>query len=283
MSKTKLSVSFSGGRTSAFMSKWLIDNKSDEFDMQFVFANTGQEHEKTLEFVDRCDKAFGLNLTWVEAVVHHGERKGSTHKVVNYETAARNGEPFEEVIKKYGIPNSSFLHCNREMKLNPMNSWRKENHADSLFAIGIRNDEIDRMRPDYEKAGLIYPLISMRPTTKSEILNFWSKQSFDLDLPEHLGNCITCYKKTDRKLMTIAKHEPWRFDFFKRMEEKYSFAGAGNGERKFFRKHRSCSDIIASSKEPFNEFVDHKPEYQPDLFGLDQSNGCSESCEAFAE
>lgn len=47
------------------MSAWLKANKADEYDMQFVFANTGCEHEDTLRFVDVVDKHFGLNLTWV--------------------------------------------------------------------------------------------------------------------------------------------------------------------------------------------------------------------------
>ena len=63
--KETLFVSFSGGRTSAYMCWWLLKNKSDEYDFIFVFANTGQEHEKTLEFVNECDKRFGLNLVWL--------------------------------------------------------------------------------------------------------------------------------------------------------------------------------------------------------------------------
>ena len=70
MNKKTMFVSFSGGRTSGYMCHYLIQNKSDEYDFIFVFANTGLEHEKTLEFVDKCDKHFGLNLVWVEAVVH---------------------------------------------------------------------------------------------------------------------------------------------------------------------------------------------------------------------
>ena len=67
--KKKLTVSFSGGRTSAYMCYILQTQYADKYDIQYVFANTGQEHENTLKFVDQCDKAFNLNLTWVEAVV----------------------------------------------------------------------------------------------------------------------------------------------------------------------------------------------------------------------
>lgn len=289
MDKRTLSVSFSGGRTSAYMSKWLIDNKSAEYNLDFVFANTGLEHENTLKFINECDMKFGLNLTWIEAVVHHNERKGSTHKVVSYESASRNGEPFEHVCRKYGLSNPVFQPCNREMKLNPLKSYRKENKINGLVAIGIRIDEIDRVNSNYEKLGLCYPLAFWHPTTKEEIRHWWSGQNFDLEVPEHLGNCVTCWKKSDRKLLTIAKNEPQKFDFMRRMEEEYEFCGAptfdddGNQiPRRWFRGYKTCDDIIATSKKPFNEFIDHMPELQQKL-DIDQSNGCSESCDIYSE
>lgn len=194
MGRGTLLVSFSGGRTSAYMAHWLLMNKSNEYNLQFVFMNTGVEHLKTLEFIDQCDKAWGLNLTWLEAVVHLGERKASTHRVVSYGTASRNGEPFEAMCEKYGIPNRSYNHCTRELKLGPFNSWMKENHQGALRAVGIRADEFDRMSVNAQRDKIIYPLISMRPTTKAEVLSWWKKQSFDLEIPEHHGNCVTCWK-----------------------------------------------------------------------------------------
>lgn len=89
--KPKLLVSFSGGETSAFMAQWLWKHHRDDYDMIFVFANTGQENEETLEFVQKCADHFGFPVVWVEAVVHHGKRKASTHRIVDFETASRDG------------------------------------------------------------------------------------------------------------------------------------------------------------------------------------------------
>ncbi len=283
MKKEALFVSFSGGRTSAYMCWWLLNNKADEYNFIFVFANTGQEHEKTLEFVNECDKRFGLNLVWIEAVVHHGERIGSTHKIVSFETASRKGEPFEEVIKKYGIPNQDYPHCNRELKLNPIFSYKRslEFKSNHKMAVGIRVDEIDRIGPKAKEHGCIHPLIKQRPITKPEIVHWWTFQSFDLGISEEEGNCVTCWKKSIRKLMTIAKRTPEQFNFFRRMESQYSTAGAGNDPRVFFRGHNSVDDIFEEAKKPFKEFNEELPELQLRMLDpIDFSNGCSDSCEA---
>ena len=59
--KDRISISFSGGKTSAYMTKMLLDHfrKHEPWrEIVVTFANTGQEHEETLKFVDRCDKVF---------------------------------------------------------------------------------------------------------------------------------------------------------------------------------------------------------------------------------
>ena len=161
--KKNLVVSFSGGETSAYLCKWLLDNKSNDYNMIFIFANTGDEEEETLNFVNKCATEWNINIIWVEALVNHKERISSKHKIVNFNTASRNREPFIDVIKKYGIPNQNFLHCNRELKLNPINSYIKSIGWEKYeTAIGIRIDEIDRVNINRNKFNLIYPLIESK-------------------------------------------------------------------------------------------------------------------------
>jgi hypothetical protein len=280
--KETMFISFSGGRTSGYMCHWLLENKSDEYDFIFVFANTGLEHEKTLDFVDQCDKHMGLNLVWVEGVAHYDERQGSTHNIVDYKTASRKGEPFESVIKKYGIPNMDYPHCTRELKTNPMQSYKASlgfarKHP---MAIGIRADEIDRISPTAKENGLIYPLVIWTQSTMADVRHWWSNQDYDLDIPEHHGNCLTCWKKSDRKLWTIAKYEPEWFEFFDRMEKTYPDAGAGDQSRVFFRGYRSAQDILKESQQPFTEFKDQMPPLQSGLFpSIDIEEDCGAGCE----
>lgn len=285
MNKKTIIVSFSGGRTSAFMSKWLLDNKSNDFNLKFVFANTGLEHEETLIFVDKCDREWGLNLAWIEAITHKQLGKGQTYKIVNFDDAARNGEPYKLLSSIEGVPCVTRPICTDRLKSGILTKFRNSFGKNTCSAIGIRVDEIDRMNGNAKKLRLIYPLISMRPTMKPEIINWFKRNAFDLKIPEHLGNCITCWKKTDRKLMTIAKNTPEAFNSFIEIEEKYNDIlskkdGAVNGvDRKIFRNHRSCSDMIKLGKSSFIEWTDIEYIEQLDLFGLDLSQGCEESCE----
>jgi hypothetical protein len=270
--KDNLLVSFSGGETSAYLAKWLLDNKADVYNMVFVFANTGDEEEETLNFIDLCSKKWGINIVWVEAFVHHNERIASTHKVVNFKTASRNREPFKEVIKKYGIPNQNFLHCNREMKLNPIKSYMKSlGWKDYKTAIGIRADEFDRMNKNRKELGLIYPFISDKPTTKQEVSYWWNKQDFRLKLKSYNTNCRTCWKKSDKVLAQIYKKNPNYFDFNKEMENKY-----GKDKYTFFRNGRSTEQLIKDFEE-----INSKPRDKHSEMNF-QTNLFSGSCDIYS-
>lgn len=226
-----LLVSFSGGETSAFMAQWL-NNHYEEHGYEnivFVFANTGLENEQTLEFVERCDKHFGLKVQWVEADVQQGIRKGTGYYRTDIDNASRKGEPFEAMIKKYGIPNQAFPHCTRELKQAPIKAFAKDwfNGEKYHTAIGIRQDEADRINAKAREMGFIYPLISskMIPATKPMINFYWRSMPFRLELKGYQGNCATCWKKADKKLYQIAQENPKAFDFMMQMERKYPRVG----------------------------------------------------------
>lgn len=268
-----LLVSVSGGRSSAFMMKRLISMKSPLVTMHFVFANTGKEAEETLQFVDKCSREWGVEIIWLEAVVHLGRKKGCTHRIVNFNTASRKGEPFEAVIKKYGIPNKKYLHCTRELKLNPIRSYMRSIGVPFYFtAVGIRGDEPDRLTATASKKGICYPMASLFPTTKPEIIDWWEDQNFCLGLAEHLGNCTTCHKKSLNKLVMVAKERPEEFEFNARMEKEYGLCGHNidGTPRTFFRENRSTKDIISIA-----QLLNPRP------LPVEQDAGCSESCEAF--
>lgn len=250
-------------------------------------ANTGKEREESLEFAKMCDEVFGFNTVWVEAVINTGHRQGTTFKVVNFETANRDGQVFENVIAKYGIPNIMYPHCSRELKGQPIKKYIQSVFGnDYQIAIGIRADEIDRIDDKAKEHKIIYPLVKWN-ITKADINNFWRNQDFRLNLKGYEGNCNKCWKKSLRKLMTIEKTDgdSWWIN----MENKY---GNYIPERRkqdksvlpltFYRNHLSGLQIREMAlTQKFKLATDDKIIYdkQGNIFELDISGDCSESCE----
>ena len=266
--KPIINISFSGGRTSAYMAYMLKTHLSDEYDFVVTFANTGLEHPKTLEFVQNCDIHYGLKVVWLEAVVNQKKGIGTRYKKVTFDTASKNGEPFEAMIKKYGFPNQSYPHCTRELKLAPIYSYLKAEVGEyQSTAIGIRNDERRRVSDKALANKIIYPLVDMWPTDKIEILDFFKTQPFDLGIEEFEGNCLGCFKKSRKKQFLQIDKDPTAFDFFREMERKYQ------KDRVFFRGNMDTRALFELHRETrSSQLFDH--------FGNDYENGgCSESCE----
>ena len=146
----RLLISFSGGETSALMAKLIRARWHNRYaEIITVFSNTGQENEETLQFVDRCDREFGLNVVWIEAVTNPERGQGVKARVVDLATADRSGAAFEAMIAKHGIPGPGFIHCTRELKERPITAYARSigwGAGTYDTAIGIRIDEIDRMR-----------------------------------------------------------------------------------------------------------------------------------------
>lgn len=281
--RKKLFVSFSGGETSAYMTLWCIENLKAKYDEILVmFANTGQENEETLEFVEKFSKHFSIPVVWVEAEVNPLKGKGTRHRVVDFATADRNGRCFEDMIKKYGIPNQAYPHCTRELKLQPMTSylrsigWKKKDYD---VAIGIRVDEMDRMSPSKDANNIIYPLIEYKEMTKPQINTFWKNQPFRLNLAGYQGNCKWCWKKSFRKHFTLMNESPEIYEFPSEMERKHGLAGANRDgtPRVFFRQNTSTLRLIQLKDEmDWKKAEDDSVVYDE---YLDATAGCSDSCE----
>jgi hypothetical protein len=287
MKNEKIVCSFSSGLSSAMMAKILLDKYSKDNEIVFIMANTGREDNRSLEFADKCDKYFGLNLVWVEGDITQEKGVGTKHIVKTFETLNRDGYVFEEGIKKYGLPNVSNKWCNRDLKLAPIHSYIKNElkWKDYWTAIGIRADEIDRISVDRVEKKLWYPLAEMG-ITKKDRNRFWKDMPFSIEIKGYEGNCTMCFEKTMRKLATMHKGNPMLIDWWKEMEEKYGkikIDGKDNynsqidkfGSVNFLRQNKSYDEVIEMSKRPFQRASDEYI-YENDLW--DQAGSCDSGC-----
>ena len=109
-------ISFSGGRTSAYMLyKILESNDGLPERAKVIFTNTGREMNQSLDFVQECSEKWNVNVTWLEYDLINEKH---TFKLVNHNSASRNGEPFEKLINKYGrLPNAIQRYCTGVLKI----------------------------------------------------------------------------------------------------------------------------------------------------------------------
>jgi len=277
--KRLLVCTFSGGRTSAFMGKFLSEYpKYKDFDKVFIFANTGKEKKETLTFINTCDIKWGLDVVWLEAKISNIDGVGTSYNVVNYETANLTGKPFTEMLAAYYMPNNFASNCTRELKLNPISKYVRDlGYKEVYTAMGIRHDERHRVSNSALESNTIYPLINDIQVNEKFIRDWWDKQDFDLGLKDYEGNCDLCFKKSERKRLTILKENIKISDWWLKMEGKYS---TDKIPRFDLRTNLSIEDLIKKSKQPFhtvrdmhelrkeqgNLFSDDVSDYETDCF-----------------
>ncbi len=259
-------ISFSGGRTSAYM-LWRVlqSNGGLPDEAKVCFANTGKEEEATLRFVDRCSKEWGVPITWVEYA--DAEETKDRFRVVTFETASRDGEPFEAIIRKRNyLPNPVSRFCTVEMKVRAIHRYLKSigwTEWDSM--LGIRADEQRRLakigNQDYGKHEEKVAPLGRVGVTKEMVGKFWESMPFDLELPNingvtmH-GNCDLCYLKGGAQILSLIKEKPERAVWWAKMEA-LALASAPDGA--LFRKDRpSYAQMAKFAEQQMDMFSDEE-------------------------
>lgn len=221
----KTVINFSGGRTSGYMLKMLLDQHNGELSTDYIvtFQNTGKEDEGTLKFINDCSEKWGVKIHWLE--YFRDDNGKVSAKEVDFETASRNGEPFEHLIfgwKNPYLPNQDHRICTIELKVRTVKRWMvSQGHKQWRHAVGIRADEQHRTsKKEDPRIKPFYPLIET-PTYLKNIKEFWRKSNFDLELSNPaMGNCTGCFLKSEKTRAWICKNNPEDRDWWIDMEEK---------------------------------------------------------------
>jgi len=216
-------ISFSGGRTSAYM-LWRVlqSNQGLPAEATVIFCNTGKEDEATLRFVQRCSVEWDVPITWLE---FRADSQG--YAAVTFDTASRNGEPFEQLInKKQYLPNTFARFCTSELNINIIKKHMKSLGFDDFVTfVGIRADEPRRVAKMRNNADEKETPLATIGVGNADVLGFWKRQPFDLetvtvDGNSLLSNCDLCFMKKPSHLLSLIKDRPQRAVWWAEMESK---------------------------------------------------------------
>lgn len=229
-------ISFSGGRTSAYMLWHILDAHGGELpgDVYVAFANTGKEREETLRFVHECATRWGVRVRWLEFL---SERKSAgpcgRFAEVGYNSASRDGEPFNRLIEqKKALPSTiRGRWCTDYLKVRTLQDFMATNGlvpGQYSEIIGIRADEAHRAARLRERErniarDIATPLIE-RGVRKDDVLAFWEAQPFNLTLPRGYGNCDHCPFVGLKNRIARARFDPAGTFWWAKHEQERRFA-----------------------------------------------------------
>ncbi len=251
-------ISFSGGRTSAYMLHRVLEaNGGLPPEAKVCFANTGKECEETLEFVRDCSVNWQVPIAWVE-----WRDTESKFEVVTFETASRNGEPFEALIRKRNyLPNPVTRFCTIDLKIRPIGRYllslgmaETKTEAENMSMIGMRADEQRRAAKIADKSRI--PLVTAG-ITKEDVGAFWRAQPFDLGLPNNNGvtmhgNCDLCFLKGGAQILSLIAEKPERAVWWAKIE---ALALASKPSGAHFRTDRpSYSQMLTFAQDQRDMF-----------------------------
>jgi 3'-phosphoadenosine 5'-phosphosulfate sulfotransferase (PAPS reductase)/FAD synthetase len=245
------SYAFSFGRTSGYGLRRVLDANPPEVLREYLrpfSANTGKEHPESLAFGERIDREWlrplGLSITLLE--YRQGPSKDEPHafKQVTFETASRNGEPFEALIRQRfisspGLPNAVMRYCSSEMKTRTMHRYIRQvlgwDEWDTI--LGIRADEPSRYvkfrsnpHPETKAETVRVPLVQAGIGAQ-DVGNFWRGHPLDLNLPNingktYHGNCDLCYLKHPKVVAGLIAENPKIAEWWIAQEDMARAAGA---------------------------------------------------------
>ena len=289
-------ISFSGGRTSAYMLYQVLRAHGGMLPdyVLVVFANTGKEAPETLRFVYECGLRWNVKIWWVEWRARVGAIE-DRFETVSFDSASRNGEPLAALFKaRTYLPNAVTRFCTADGKIQAM-KWFMLSRGFSNWTnmVGLRADERPRLikivlnnLAKRERWTSSCPL-ALAGVTKRHVHRFWLgrnahgrdrryplPQGFDLGLLDHEGNCDNCFLKG---FMVLAHHErakPGTLDWWIEQEDAVTAmieagetADKPSGAR-FITEHtyRQIRDYAHSSAE------------LPGLDEIDTTTECGVAC-----
>lgn len=270
-------VSFSGGRTSAYLVWRMLDfARRNGWIVFVVFMDTGAEHPETYKFIRKCVLHWNFNLICLKVKINPVLGQGNIYQEMSIDDIGYNLNVWMDMIKKYGVPYvAGGEFCTDRMKTTPFKKFCEDKFGKGNYKtwLGMRADEPKRLR---KKGGVGY-LADIDDAEKEDILEWWKNQKFDLEVEEHLGNCVFCIKKSIGKVGLATLDEPDMAYSFNEMLESPAVRVVESRigpHLIMYRGKNTLKQIIKTYKD-----MDRDELFSTLKFSKRDSGGCSGSCE----
>ncbi|MDR3414186.1 MAG: phosphoadenosine phosphosulfate reductase family protein [Formivibrio sp.] len=240
-------LSISGGKDSTAL--LLLARERQPENMQAVFADTGNEHPQTYDYLHYLEQATGMQIRWVkgdfsaqitkkrEYVLAHWADKGVPQTAIDRAAAALvpSGIPFLDLcIWKGRFPSAKAAFCSEELKRNPIQRKVQfplmDTGHDVISWQGVRADESLR------RSLLIENDLALTNNNGAEMWNYrpilkWTAQDcFDMHKKHGIKHnplyeqgmgrvgCMPCINCRKDELLEISKRFPEEIDRIRQWE-----------------------------------------------------------------
>ena len=222
---------------------------------------------KTAPYLKYCNEHFGKGnyITWLG--IRYDEPKRLIGDDIQYKKSAYK-QLKAQALEDYEITD---LFCKVSEDLSVLDG----EYAD--LAESTKELIIKRIN-NQKEMGFRY-LAQIYKESKSEILYWWGNQPFNLEIEDHLGNCVFCIKKSIGKVGLATKDERWR---------ALKFASILSSKKvRVLKSRTSPSLVMYRGKNTLKQIIDtYQDMSRSELFNTlriskRSEGGCSESCEVF--
>lgn len=271
-------ISVSGGKDSTALLLLAIERETEN--LQAVFADTGNEHQQTYDYVRYLEQATGVPIRWVKAdftariadkreyVLTKWAEKGVAERDIERAAAALvpTCNPFLDLcIWKGRFPSAMAAFCSEELKRNPIINQVQNPLLDAGDDVvswqGVRRDESLRRRYLIERELKLThnngaELWNFRP-----ILNWTAEDCFAMHRKHSVRHnplyeqgmgrvgCMPCINCRKDELLEISKRFPEAIDRIRKWEAVVKAASKRNGATFFSAANRgdnlSVEDAVA--------------------------------------
>lgn len=255
-------ISFSGGKDSTAMLLLAIERETDN--LSAVFADTGNEHEQTYNYVRYIEQATGVPIRWVKADFSRqiaGKREfvltkwaskwGAPQEAIDRAAAALapTGNPFLDMcIWKGRFPSTKVAFCSEELKRNPIIdqvqkplletgnviSWQGVRRNESLNRRFLTERELKMTAENGNELWNYRPILDW---TADDCFEMHRKHSIKHNPLYEQGmgrvGCMPCINARKDELNEIAKRFPEVIERIEQWEVAVGMA-ARRGESTFF-------------------------------------------------